>query len=170
MDLRAEEHPLYQGRPSWRALMTFYVGGIVLAALVVVVLGILADDLGLSIAIAAVIVALTFVIGFVRRVGTKYLLTTQRLRITRGIVRKSVQETRLDRVQNVNYNQGVLDRMFGVGTVDFDTAVTDDSEFRFEWINNPEHVVRRVDEATHAASQQLPPSSSGPPATEPTAS
>ena len=53
-----------------------------------------------------------------------------------------MQETRLDRVQNVNYNQGVLDRMFGVGTVDFDTAGTDDSEFRFEWINNPETVVR----------------------------
>ena len=27
--------------------------------------------------------------------------------------------------------------MFGVGTVDFDTAGTDDSEFRFEWINKP---------------------------------
>ena len=67
-----------------------------------------------------------------------------------------MQETRLDRVQNVNYNQGVLDRIFGVGTVDFDTAGTDDSEFRFEWINDPETVVRAVDEATHAASQQPP--------------
>jgi uncharacterized membrane protein YdbT with pleckstrin-like domain len=159
MDLRADEQPLYQGRPSWRALMTFYVGGIVLAALVVVVLGVLADNMGLAIAIAAVIVGLTLLIGFLRRVGTKYLLTTQRLRITRGIVRKKVQETRLDRVQNVNYSQGILDRVFGVGTVDFDTAGTDDSEFRFEWINDPEHVVRRVDEATHAASQAPPPES-----------
>ena len=25
-----------------------------------------------------------------------------------------------------------------MGTVDFDTAGTDDSEFRFEWINDPE--------------------------------
>jgi uncharacterized membrane protein YdbT with pleckstrin-like domain len=169
MDLRANERALYEGRPSWRALMTFYVGGIGLAAVVVVVLGILADEMGLAIAIAAVIVGLTLVVGFVRRVGTKYLLTTQRLRISRGIVRKNVQETRLDRVQNVNYSQGVLDRIFGVGTVDFDTAGTDDSEFRFEWINDPETVVRAVDEATHSASQ-TPPQSSGPPAAEPTAS
>ena len=165
MDLRGDERALYEGRPSWRALMTFYVGGIGLAAAVVVVLGILIDEMGLAIAIAAVIVALTLLIGFVRRVGTKYLLTNQRLRISRGIIRKNVQETRLDRVQNVNYSQGVLDRMFGVGTVDFDTAGTDDAEFRFEWINDPERVVRSVDDATRAASQQPPPA-----APEPTAS
>jgi uncharacterized membrane protein YdbT with pleckstrin-like domain len=137
--------------------MTFYVAGIGLAVLVIVVLGLLFDEMGLAIAIAVVIAGLTLLIGFVRRVGTKYLLTTQRLRISRGIVRKNVQETRLDRVQNVNYSQGVLDRMFGVGTVDFDTAGSDDSEFRFEWINGPESVVRAVDEATHAASQAQPP-------------
>jgi uncharacterized membrane protein YdbT with pleckstrin-like domain len=169
MDLRADERPLFEGRPSWRALMTFYVGGIGLAVAVVVVLGILIDEMGLAIAIAAAIVALTLLIGFLRRVGTKYLLTTQRLRISRGIIRKNVQETRLERVQNVNYSQGILDRMFGVGTVDFDTAGTDDSEFRFEWINDPEHVVRRVDEATHAASQQQQPPPPAAPA-EPTAS
>src|SRR3954462_3346028 len=169
MDLRADERALYEGRPSWRALMTFYLAGIGLAIVVVVVLGFLIDEMALAIGIAVVIVALTLLVGFARRVGTKYLLTNQRLRISRGIARKNVQETRLDRVQNVNYNQGVLDRMFGVGTVDFDTAGTDDSEFRFEWINDPETVVRAVDEATHTASQQLPPSSSEPPATEPTA-
>jgi len=167
MDLRDGERALYQGRPSWRALMSFYVGGIVLAAAVVVVLGVLADNMGTAIAIAVVIIALTLLIGFLRRVGTKYLLTTQRLRISRGILRKNVQETRLDRVQNVNYSQGVLDRMFGVGTVEFDTAGTDDSEFRFEWVNNPEGVVRAVDQAVEearavAARQgQMPPPGQG---------
>jgi uncharacterized membrane protein YdbT with pleckstrin-like domain len=156
MDLRADERALYEGRPSWRALMTFYVAGIGLAVAVIVVLGIIADNMGTAIVIAVVIAGLTLLVGFARRVGTKYLLTNQRLRISRGIVRKNVQETRLDRVQNVNYNQGVLDRMFGVGTVDFDTAGTDDSEFRFEWINDPESVVRAVDNATHAAAEQPP--------------
>ncbi len=157
MELRQGERALYEGRPSWRALMTFYVLGIGLAVAVIVVLGFLADEMGLAVAIGAVIAGLTLLIGFVRRVGTKYLLTTQRLRISRGIVRKNVQETRLDRVQNVNYSQGVLDRMLGVGTVDFDTAGSDDSEFRFEWINGPEAVVRAVDEATHAELQAPPP-------------
>jgi uncharacterized membrane protein YdbT with pleckstrin-like domain len=151
MELRAHENELYAGRPSWRALMSFYLGGIGLAVLVLVILGLLADEWGLSVAIAAALVVLTLLVGYLRRVSTKYLITTQRLRISRGIIRRHVQETRLERVQNVNYQQSVLDRMLGVGTVDFDTAGTDDSEFRFEWVDGPEKVVRAVDHAIEEA-------------------
>jgi uncharacterized membrane protein YdbT with pleckstrin-like domain len=156
MELRAHERELYEGRPSWRALLSFYLLGLGLAALVLVVLGLLAGSWGPAVAVAAVIAGLTLLVGYLRRISTKYLITTQRLRISRGVLRKHVQETRLERVQNVNYQQGVLDRLLRVGTVDFDTAGTDDSEFRFEWVNGPEDVVhavdRAVEEARHAAS------------------
>jgi uncharacterized membrane protein YdbT with pleckstrin-like domain len=156
MEMRAGERELYAGRPSWRALMSFYVIGIGVAVLVLVILGLLADSWDTAIVIAAVIAGLTLVIGYLRRVSTKYLITTQRLRISRGIVSKKVQETRLERVQNVNYQQGVIDRLLGVGTVDFDTAGTDDSEFRFEWVNEPEQVVRAVDRASEEARGPAP--------------
>ncbi|HEX6583489.1 MAG TPA: PH domain-containing protein [Thermoleophilaceae bacterium] len=161
MEMRAGERELYEGRPSWRALMTFYVAGIGLAGLVLVILGLLADEWGVAIVIAAIIAGLTLVIGYLRRVSTKYLITTQRLRISRGIVSKKVQETRLERVQNVNYQQGVLDRLLGVGTVDFDTAGSDDSEFRFEWVNEPEQVVQAVDSAVEEARGTAPDPGSG---------
>ena len=151
MELRASERELYEGRPSWRALLSFYLLGIGVAVLVLVILGLLADEWGTAVTIAAVIVGLTLVIGYLRRISTKYLITTQRLRISRGIISKKVQETRLERVQNVNYEQGVIDRVVGVGTVDFDTAGTDDSEFRFAWVNDPEQVVRTVDQAVEEA-------------------
>jgi uncharacterized membrane protein YdbT with pleckstrin-like domain len=162
MEMRAGERELYEGRPSWRALMSFYAIGIGVAALVLVIVGLLADSWGTAIVIAAVIAALTLVVGYLRRIGTKYLITTQRLRISRGLVRKHVQETRLERVQNVNYQQGVLDRVLGVGSVDFDTAGTDDSEFRFEWVNHPEEVVRAVDRAVEEARGQTPGGAPGP--------
>jgi membrane protein YdbS with pleckstrin-like domain len=151
VELRSNEHELYQGRPSWRALMSFYVGGMGLAVLVVVILGLLVGSWLPALVVAAVIAALTLVIGSFRRASTKYLITNQRLRISRGIVRRNVQETRLERVQNVNYEQGALDRLLGVGTVDFDTAGTDDSEFRFDWVNEPEAVVHAVDRAIEEA-------------------
>ena len=162
MELRSGERELYEGRPSWRALMSFYILGIGVAVGVLVILGFLADNMGLAVVIAVVIAGLTLVIGYLRRIATKYLITTQRLRISKGILRKKVQETRLERVQNVNYEQGVIDRVLRVGNVDFDTAGTDDSEFRFEWVNNPEGVVRAVDRAVeearaHASGQGLPP-------------
>jgi uncharacterized membrane protein YdbT with pleckstrin-like domain len=156
MELRAGESELYAGRPSWRALMSFYLGGIGLAVLVLVILGLLVGEWALAAAIAAALAVLTLLIGWFRRVSTKYLITTQRLRISRGIVRRHVQETRLERVQNVNYQQGVLDRVLGVGTVDFDTAGTDDAEFRFDWVNGPEKVVRAVDDAIQEARAEAP--------------
>jgi uncharacterized membrane protein YdbT with pleckstrin-like domain len=162
MEMRAGERELYAGRPSWRALMSFYVIGIGVAVLVLVILGLLADSWDTAIVIAAVIAGLTLVIGYLRRVSTKYLITTQRLRISRGIVSKKVQETRLERVQNVNYQQGVIDRLLGVGTVDFDTAGTDDSEFRFAWVNDPEQVVRAVDQAVEEARAAASEPGSGP--------
>ena len=151
MELRTGERELYEGRPSWRALLSFYLLGIGAAVLVLVILGLLADSWDTAVVIAVVIAGLTLVIGYLRRISTKYLITTQRLRITRGIISKKVQETRLERVQNVNYEQGVIDRVLGVGTVDFDTAGTDDSEFRFAWVNDPEQVVRVVDHASEEA-------------------
>src|SRR5829696_8865431 len=135
--------------------MSFYVSGLIAAVVLGGILWLTASA-GVGVAVGVGVFALTLVIGYVRRIFTKYLITNRRLRITRGIVRRNVQETRLDRVQNVNYAQGVIDRLFKVGTVDFDTAGTDDSEFRFEWVNGPEQVVRAVDRAMEEARGALP--------------
>ena len=54
-----------------------------------------------------------------------YAITNERLMIQRGILSRHKQETRLTRVQNVNTDQTVIQRMLGVGVVDFDTAGTD---------------------------------------------
>ena len=64
---------------------------------------------------------------------------------------KREQQTRIDRVQNVNTEQSLRERMLRVGTVDFDTAGTDDSEFRFVGIASPDEVVSAVDRAQRDA-------------------
>ncbi len=96
---------------------------------------------------ASVVVCITILVGFVHRMFTIYTITTQRLRIQRGIVSRRVQQTRIERVQNVNTDQGVLERLLQVGSVDFDTAGTTDSDFRFNGVGNPEDVVTAVDRA-----------------------
>jgi uncharacterized membrane protein YdbT with pleckstrin-like domain len=55
-------------------------------------------------------------------------------------------------VQNVNTNQTVVSRILRVGTVDFDTAGTDDSDFTFTGVGNPHEVVEAVDRAQREAS------------------
>ena len=83
--------------------------------------------------------------------STTYLVSNQRLYIRRGMLSKREQQTRIDRVQNVNTEQSLRERMLRVGTVDFDTAGTDDSEFRFVGIASPDEVVNAVDRAQRDA-------------------
>jgi uncharacterized membrane protein YdbT with pleckstrin-like domain len=149
VDLQSGERIIYQGHPSWRAIVGFYLKGTLVAAGAAVLAGLLAESAGLALLTFAVIVGVTVLVGFVKRVATVYTITDRRLNIKRGIVARKVQETRIQRVQNVNYNQGVYERIVQIGDVDFDTAGTDDSNFVFAGVAQPEQVVEQVDRATH---------------------
>ncbi|MGH2924037.1 MAG: PH domain-containing protein, partial [Solirubrobacterales bacterium] len=71
------------------------------------------------------------------------------------IIARNVQETRLQRVQNVNFEQGVYARMMQIGDVEFTTAGTEESNFVFAGVAQPEEVVERVDRATHGKGSGL---------------
>jgi len=132
------------------------VGVAVLAALVAAAPA-LGDGVEWGLVAAAVVVgaALVIVAGFLKRMATVYMVSSQRLYIRKGILSKHVQQTRIDRVQNVNTSQSLLERILRVGTVDFDTAGTDDGDFRFIGISSPDDVVAAVDRAQREAAARL---------------
>jgi uncharacterized membrane protein YdbT with pleckstrin-like domain len=146
MDLHPGEAIVFEGHPSWRALLSFYIVG-VLAAIAVGVVVALAASSVTGIIVGVVLVAVVLFVGFFRRMTTTYMVSTQRLYIRRGLLSKRIQQTRIDRVQNVNTNQRLRDRILRVGTVDFDTAGSDDSDFTFVGIASPGDVVAAVDRA-----------------------
>jgi uncharacterized membrane protein YdbT with pleckstrin-like domain len=150
MDLHPDEEIVFEGHPSWRGVLSFYIYGIVAAVVVGIVVGLIAGSvIGSVVAVGGI--AAVLVGGLLKRIATHYVVTTQRLRIRRGILAKKVQQTRIDRIQNVNTQQRVIDRVLRVGTVDFDTAGTDDSDFTFRGIANPDEVVGAVDRAQRIA-------------------
>lgn len=150
MDLQPGERMIYQGHPSWRAIAGVYLKGFVVAAIVGIVVA-LVDDAARGVLAALAVGALTVLVGFVKRVATVYTITNRRLNIKRGILARKVQETRLQRVQNVNFNQSVYQRLMQIGDVDFDTAAGDDYNFIFAGVAQPEQVVEEVDRATQVA-------------------
>jgi uncharacterized membrane protein YdbT with pleckstrin-like domain len=148
VDLQAGEKVIYQGHPSWRAILGFYLKGALVGAAAGVLAALIKDSTGLGILTFAVIFAITVVVGFIKRVATVYTITDRRLNIKVGIVSRKVQETRLQRVQNVNFNQGVYERLMQIGDVEFTTAGTDESNFIFAGVAQPEQVVKDVERAT----------------------
>jgi len=150
------EQVLFEGHPSWRSIVDFYLKGFAITAviclLVALVTGLVGDETnkGLVVLIAIAGVGITVLVGFVKRIATSYTITNRRLHIKRGIVSRTIQETRLERVQNVNFSQSVIQRFLQIGDVDFDTAAGDDYDFTFSGVAEPGDVVQRVDEATRS--------------------
>jgi uncharacterized membrane protein YdbT with pleckstrin-like domain len=138
------ETVIYTGRPSWRSMLDFHLGGVVLA-LAGGVIGTLAEGWGIAIAVVVGVFALSILLGLARRAATQYTITDRRLYIRRGILSRREQYTAIERVQNVETTQSLFERLLRVGTVDFDTAGTDDSVFQFAGIATPKRVVAAVD-------------------------
>jgi uncharacterized membrane protein YdbT with pleckstrin-like domain len=149
LNLSQGEQVIFEGHPSWRAILGFYLKGLVVAIVLGVVAKVASGN-GTAFLVVLVVLALTILIGFVKRVATTYTITNRRLNIKRGIISREIQETRLERVQNVNYRQSVYQRIMQIGDVDFDTAATDDYNFVFVGVADPAGVVHRVDQATGA--------------------
>jgi uncharacterized membrane protein YdbT with pleckstrin-like domain len=161
MELHSGEEMVFDGHPSWRAVLSFYLTGVVIVAVAVVIAALVGSGV-VAVLVGAVALALLVLVGLIKRQATRYVITSERLHIRHGILAKKTQETRVQRVQNVNTEQSFFQRILRVGTVDFDTAGTDDSEFRFEWVNEPEQVVRAVDRASENARGAASEPGSGP--------
>jgi uncharacterized membrane protein YdbT with pleckstrin-like domain len=179
LNLDAGERVIFEGHPSWRAILGFYLRGILVSAALGAVVALATRifgshvDKGLVFAVVLVAIVLTVLVGFIRRVTTTYTITDRRLNIKRGIISREVQQTRLERVQNVNYNQTLFQRVVQVGDVDFDTAGSGDYDFSFDGVADPQEVVQKVDEAwrkhtsgEHGLGEQGP--GSAPTETQPT--
>ncbi len=134
-------------------MLAFYLRGLVAAVAAGVIAGLLTRATGRSVNVAwvatAVLIVFLFVLawGFIRRVATTYTITNRRLTIRSGLLSRELHETRLERVQNVNARQRLLERLLGVGTVDFDTAGGAAYDFSFRGVEDPSGIVRTVNAA-----------------------
>ncbi|MFL5824332.1 MAG: PH domain-containing protein [Solirubrobacteraceae bacterium] len=147
------EQLLFHGHPSWRSMFSLHLKGLLVAIGVGVVVGLASAAAKGSVqvpwVVAAVLIVLliAFLIALIRRLATTYTITSRRLTIRFGLLSRDLHETRLERVQNVNSRQGLLDRMLGIGAVDFDTAGGAGFDFAFRGVGGPEQIVRLVDRA-----------------------
>jgi uncharacterized membrane protein YdbT with pleckstrin-like domain len=153
VSLEPGEQVFFHGHPSWRSMLAFYIRGLLAAVVAGVVAGLItrATNGSVDAAWVAPAVLVVFVVvlvwGFVRRLATTYTITNRRLTIKVGLLSREMHEARLERVQNVSSRQRVLERLLGVGTVDFDTAAGAAYDFSFRGVDDPGGICRTVNAA-----------------------
>ena len=67
--------------------------------------------------------------------------------IRKGILSRAEQHSRVERIQNMQTNQSLLQRMLRVGTVEFDTAAGEDDDLNFNGVADPHQVVEAIRQA-----------------------
>jgi uncharacterized membrane protein YdbT with pleckstrin-like domain len=149
------EQVFFHGHPSWRSILDYYAKGLFLAIAAGAVAGIVTAivnghvQVGWIIVAVVVVFAITLLVGVIKLVSTTYAITSRRLTINTGLLRRDMHETRLERIQNVNATQSLFQRFLRIGTVDFDTAAGAEFDFKFTGVSDPTQIVRTVDRALH---------------------
>jgi uncharacterized membrane protein YdbT with pleckstrin-like domain len=97
------------------------LGLIVLAIAVLVLSNYVAADLIPAVQIAAaalaLLAALAWLRGYVRRTTTELAVTDRRIVFKRGLIRRHTIEMNMDKVESVDVDQSIAGRLFGYGTV-----------------------------------------------------
>jgi uncharacterized membrane protein YdbT with pleckstrin-like domain len=110
--LRLHPHGKTMVRPALVLLL------IVAAAIVIILLlpQTVAWPVRAAVGVAALLAAAVwFVVPLLRWRTTTYEVTTRRLRLREGILSRSGRDFPLNRISDVSFSQGLLDRMFGCG-------------------------------------------------------
>ena len=168
MELLSGEEIVWEGRPSWRSRLAFYLKWGLLALLPGVLGQVLESAANVDLPLSAwwlwlitlLLLGLVVLAGWLQRIDTHYAVTNERINIRHGILSRSDHSTSYDRLQNVSTRQSPIERMLGVGNVDFDTAASDDFEFAFVGIDDPAKLQKLISElqrGSHPASQSSPP-------------
>jgi membrane protein YdbS with pleckstrin-like domain len=123
-ELQGARKTIYEGVPSWKAYLGYYLAALLAAAIVIAVLALVTEDtastqrkvLQVVIPIAALVV---FFIGVnLVRGSIKFRVTGTVIETERGILSKRIEVLQLWRCRDVSYRQTLLDRILGIAHLD----------------------------------------------------
>ncbi|MFN8035664.1 MAG: PH domain-containing protein [Acidimicrobiia bacterium] len=74
---------------------------------------------------------------------THFVVTNQRVVFRTGVIAKQGVEIPLDRISNINFHQGIVDRMIGAGDLDIESAGRDGTS-HFDDVRRPDDVQQEI--------------------------
>lgn len=102
---------------------------------------------------ALVLTAIWVVARYLKWMTTHFVITSHRLIFRTGVLAKSGIEIPLERVNNVNFNQSVFERMLGAGDLLIESG-GEDGQSRFSDIKHPDQVQRMIHSQMELAAER----------------
>jgi membrane protein YdbS with pleckstrin-like domain len=151
------EEELWQGGYSPKAMYGAWIGAAVgTVAGLIAVLMFSPDATGWLILAAAVALMWLFLFGTLmyRRFSDRYRLTNQRFFHEHGILRRVTDRVEVIDIDDVTFEQGIIERMLGVGTLRVTSSDKTTPELSLPGIDNIKEVADMVDRARRAERQR----------------
>ncbi|MGH3471125.1 MAG: PH domain-containing protein, partial [Nocardioidaceae bacterium] len=135
------EHVIVSTRTHWKALVAPAIVLIVVCAVGGFVIGLLPDTGHTPLLVIVLIVWVALLIWFslrpfLRWLSASFTVTNRRLINRSGVITRRGQDIPLQRINDVRYERGILDRILGCGTL----IVSDASEQGRSVLNDVPHV------------------------------
>lgn len=84
------------------------------------------------------------IVELIRR-GNKYYITNERIIHEFTFLTRKISSALYNKIQDLYFTQGILGRIFGIGTIHINTAGTHLIEIKFKGIPNPMAVKRSIE-------------------------
>ena len=157
-NLNANETVALDMHPHW-----WYFSHPTMALAASIVVGIVVLTIGpdgnvgdvLRIVVVAALVgsAAWLVVRYLKWMTTYFVITSNRVIFRTGVLAKSGIEIPLERVNNVNFNQSIFERMLGAGDLLIESG-GEDGQSRFSDIRHPDQVQRLIHSQMEGAMQR----------------
>jgi uncharacterized membrane protein YdbT with pleckstrin-like domain len=128
-------------RPHWWYFSRNIFTGIPLFFLLVLVRNI--EYLGWLIGIIVIAWAGWLVLKYFQWTMTYFVVTSRRVIYRTGVISKRGVEIPLERVNNINFHQRIIDRIIGAGDLDIESAGKD-GQSHFDFIRHPDGVQHEI--------------------------
>lgn len=117
--LSNDEQIYHQGRiTKWILLWPIFWAGVLYIPLSIsIAMATSSDGIGSSLLAGLLIFPLLSIKSLISVFATEIGITNKKFIFKKGLISRNVVEIRLDKVESINVEQSILDRMFGCGTL-----------------------------------------------------
>lgn len=144
------EQPLWHGSYSPKAMYGSWLLAIVVTLMAIVLSVIFAATVFVPFAAGVIVVVLWLsLLGYLlyERLSVDYTLTSQRFIHQKGILRRVTNRIETIDIDDVTFEQGFIERMFGVGTIKLLSSDTSDPKMLLKGIDDVKRVANLFDDA-----------------------
>ncbi|GIU87212.1 MAG: hypothetical protein KatS3mg009_1727 [Acidimicrobiia bacterium] len=146
--IREGEEVVLDLKPHWWFFWRQLLSGVALLVLLVLLWrwsaeGALGTVTWWAWGIAAIVFVGWLGIAYLNWQFTYFVLTTSRVVYRTGVLAKQGVEIPLDRINNINFRQGIVDRLVGAGSLEVESA-GQDGETRFTDVRHPDAVQQEI--------------------------